>query len=151
MPKGRRKKTPIRYGQSLTEPPPLPVRRKTVFSEKNIFFYIIFRYAYQKMQNGLKVKTYVFMKEKNFGYKGKHLSRYFHKILKFFNGYPCKKVTKYVCIFFPFQNILHLFLFFSKKNTYFGYGQGVCPPPPFTDWSVTSRFFLTPSLSFLNY
>ena len=37
------------------------------------------------------------------------------------------------------QNILHLFLFF-RKNTYFGFGQGVCPPPP------PRCFFMTPSL-----
>ena len=45
-------------------------------------FFLIIRYAYQKMQNGLK--RMFFMKEKNFGSK------------KVFNGYPCKNVTKYL-------------------------------------------------------
>ena len=41
---------------------------------------------------------------------------------------------------FPFQNILHLVLF-KKKNS-FGCGQGVHPPPPFTDQSATNMFFV---------
>ena len=46
---------------------------------------------------------------------------------------------------FPFQNILHLFLF-SKKNQLFGCGLGfIPPPPPFMDRSV-NNIFLTPSL-----
>ena len=54
---------------------------------------------------------------------------------------PCKNVTKYFCIFFRLRKFC-IFFSFSQKNTYFGCVQGVChPPPSFTDWSVTYRFF----------
>ena len=87
-----------------------------------------FRYAYQKMQNGLK--RIFFMKEKIFGSKGK-ISIFYENIVKIaqvFNEYPCKNATKYFCIFFCFRQFC-IFFSFSEKNTYFGYGQGVCPPP----------------------
>ena len=59
----------------------------------------------------------------------------------------CHKISLHIL---PFQNILHSFSFSEKnENTYFGYGQGVCPTPPVTDRSVTYSFFvfITPSLS----
>ena len=59
---------------------------------------------HQKMQNGLK-HLFFFMKEKNFGSKGKI----------FLHIFPCR-------------NILHLFFFFRRKKNYFGYDQGVPPP-----------------------
>ena len=55
--------------------------------------------------------------------------------------HPAKTFAKVSRNIFPFQNVLHLFLFFRRKKNYFGYGHGVCPPPPFTDQSVTYRFF----------
>ena len=67
------------------------------------------------MQNDLK-RMY-FMKEKNFGSKGKIL----------FNGYPCKNVKKYFCIFFPFRTFC---IFFILKTPILVTVGGFAPPPP---------------------
>ena len=45
-------------------------KKKRFFEEKKVFLFIIFRYAYQKIQSGLKL--YFFLR-KNFGFKEKIL------------------------------------------------------------------------------
>ena len=66
-----------------------------------------------------------FWEKKNFGYKGKILIK--ENILKkVFNGYPCKKITKYfICIFFCLRAF---FYFLIKKLALFS--SGGRPPPP---------------------
>ena len=52
--------------------------------------------------------------------------------------------------FFAYFSVLEnsaSFSLFKKKKNYIGCGQGLTPPPLFTDLSVTNRFFfVTPSL-----
>ena len=48
--------------------------------------------------------------------------------------------------YFPFQNILHLFLFLQKKTPFLVGDRGLTPPPPFTDQFATNWVFWTPSL-----
>ena len=67
-----------------------------------------------------------------------------------FNGYPCKNITKYFCIFFHFRTFCFCFSFL-EKTPILVVACGICPPPPFTDWSVTYRFFLTPSLNYFTF
>ena len=43
-----------------------------------------------------------------------------------FNGYPCKHLTKYFCIFSVSEHSAS-FSLFTEKNTYFCWGQGVDP------------------------
>ena len=65
----KQKNGPVR---NVLSPPPR--KAKTVFLwifEKNICFFIIFRYTYQKMQNG--IKRMFFYERENFGSKGKIL------------------------------------------------------------------------------
>ena len=67
------------------------------------------------MQNGLK-RMFFYERKNILGSKGNILGDNF----QVFNGYPFKNVTKYFAHYilhiFPFQNILHLFLF-VRKNT----------------------------------
>ena len=80
------------------------------------------------MTNGLK--RMFFMKEKKTLILKEKNSIFNENIVKnviVFNGYPCKNVTKYFSYFSISENSAS-FSFF-RKNTYFRYGQGVCPPP----------------------
>ena len=84
-------------------------------------------------------------KKTKFGSKEKRL-RYFMKIwggnVQVFNGYP-NKIFLHI---FPFQKILHHFLFLRRRNTILVAARGSPPPPPFKDRSVTNGVFFTPSL-----
>ena len=57
---------------------------------------------------------------------------------------------KFVCIFFPFQNILHLFLFLRIKKPILVAARGLTPPP-FKDRSVTNIFFEALKYEFLGF
>ena len=67
--------------------------------------------------------------------------KYFKKIIlknnKVFNGYPCKIVTKYFCIFFCFKHPEHLFFILRKHFLVAGGGS----PPPLAELSAKNTFF----------
>ena len=116
--KGRRKKT-ISCG-----PVRKVLRQKTVIL-LTIFFYFffyIFRYAYQKIQNGLK-RMFLINKKKTV-----------------LTDILSKNFIKYVSILFLFRT----FCIFFYLNKLFWLRTGDWPPPPFTDQSEANRFFLRP-------
>ena len=117
------KKSSISYGPvcNALSPPP-PVRPKQFFLWQICFFL----YAFLKMQNGLK---HVFHERKK-----ALVQKDKYKISVFYENLMDTQMSQifFSHIFnFPFQNILHLFLFFRKKHSYLD-----------TDWSATYKCFL---------
>ena len=51
------------------------------------------------------------------------------------------KMSQNIFAYFPFQNILHLFIFVRKKPILITARGFAPPPPPFTDWFVTIVIF----------
>ena len=60
--------------------------------------------------------------------------QYFMKISgKMFLADTLEKMSQNIFHIFPFQNNLHIFLFFRKKTPIFVTARGFASPPPFTD------------------
>ena len=76
------------------------------------------------MQKGLKLMF--FMKEKKNGSKGKISIFYENFVKKAVNG-SLSQMSQIFLHIFPFQNILHLYLFFRKKHLFWLW-PGVPPP-----------------------
>ena len=129
--KGRRKKNVTDHSISFWHPHQWSKNR---FLKKKHVYFIIFRYAYKKIQNGLNERSQE--RKKTLVRKEKYLEtfQWFMKIsiqisknVQVINRYPCKNVIKYLCKFFHFMTFSILFSF-SEINTYFCYIQGSPPP-----------------------
>ena len=97
-----------RYCTNLSFVPELGKVTKTGFWRKKWFFCIVMICI---LKDAEWYKAYVFYKrtKKNLVIK--------ENTFTVFNRYPCKNVTEYFHNF-PFQNILHLFLFLRRKQNY---------------------------------
>ena len=127
---------------SFWHPHPWSKNRFCRLLKKNHVYFIIFRYAYKKIRNGLNERSQE--RKKTLVRKEKYLEtfQWFMKIsiqisknVQVFNR-KCHKIFVQI---FPFHDIQHTFLFFRNKHLFLLH-PGV-PPPPFKEWSVTYRFF----------
>ena len=70
-----------------------------------------------------------FKRRKTLVLKGKfNILRNIVKNIQVLNGYPCKNVTKYFCIFFCFRTF-YAFFFLRTKNLHYLAAERSTPPP----------------------